>query len=1126
MKTLGLKSSEHSVTRAVNMRCVSPRLGLFHRILCQTPNRRSPSDNLVSDTRGLSLPDMLRAIRGRDFGDFSDADLRNAMAHLKTLADHYDSEAILSSVFALVNESIGRRLGAWRIFDPTFDCQDLNVYQRLASEVSQSVDYQDKIAISDSVFLAQGEFHQKILPLLVTMGLDEDSQIIVSTLIYRGRVGSGRYSWNIMLPAKFYQGLARKDTQDALVLHPTDEQIMAGILLFRGRIVEMSAGEGKTIAAAFPAVMHAIRGRSVHIITANDYLASRDSSLLAPVYKSLGLSVDTVLGHMWDDERKVAYSRQIIYGTLREFGFDFLRENLKMSASERVQSPLEVAIFDEADHALIDEASTPIIIAGDATVNRRQFTRVKNAVTELIALQGSVIRSLEAQVNQAAPPTKDALPLWSKLLLAQPDTDNLRRQLSENPRLYRRIQSIVYPDGSDYPDGSLTAELFYTVDPDQRFVSLTGLGQNFLETQLGTFFDAHDLEQELATVTGNQDMKLSKRRKVVSRITRQLSLRYNVGNQVYQMLRGCLLLKKDIDYLVDEGSILLIDRHTGRPRPDSRYQEGLQPSIEAKEGVRVNSESEAVAQISVQGFANRYDTLAGMTGTARAAAAEFRQNYSLEVEVIPTSRPLLRHDFGCRIYLAKSDKLAAIVDEVKRCKQVGRPVLVGTRTIQQSIEISRVLTEHSVTHNLLNAVTCHKEAQIIQTAGSFGAVTVATDMAGRGTDIILEPDLDVRITAKYMQQVRQLLTQRDTPVVLRCYTSQEAAFLWSELSGSNDFALTRHNKGNYEEIGVSLRQPVAMPAPDNGQEHHMDYGLGLYVIGTEVNESPRIDLQLKGRAGRQGQFGCCRAFLSLEDEMLVYHGDSALGSPNNKKIDPAGRVYFDGRQVEQQRSRIQEHVDRENELGRGLALDYIRIADSQAGRYYRIRRDVMEAGSFFGLCQKFAQETGQRITDRYFPNYTFDDYGLQFARMVEEMDKDYSVECSELRGIGLDQLGEELSNLLKARLAHIQHQLGPSGFTELARLLLLQTGDELWQEHIAGLQDLVQISRLFHHHGHKSAVADCATQSAQSWNRFQQLVTDRFVSRLLTCSLAEEERPPAPPTVGVKLIEDVAMILA
>jgi preprotein translocase subunit SecA len=514
-----------------------------------------------------------------------------------------------------------------------------------------------------------------------------------------------------------------------------------------------------------------------------------------------------------------------------------------------------------------------------------------------------------------------------------------------------------------------------------------------------------------------------------------------------------------------------------------------------------------------------------MTGTARAAADEFRQNYSLEVEVIPTSKPLLRHDFGCRIYLAKSDKLAAIVEEVKRCKQVGRPVLVGTRTIQQSIEISRFLTEHSVTHNLLNAVTCHKEAQIIQTAGSFEAVTVATDMAGRGTDIILEPNLDVRITAKYIQQVRQLLTQRDTPVMLRCYTSQEAAFLWSELSGSNYFALTRHNKGHYEEIGVSLRQPVAMLAPDNGQGHHMDYGLGLYVIGTEVNESPRIDLQLKGRAGRQGQFGCCRAFLSLEDEMLVYHGNSALGSPNNKKIDPAGRVYFDGRQVEKQRSRIQEHVDRENELGRGLALDYTRIADSQAGRYYRIRRDVMEAGSFFGLCQKFAQETGQRITDQYFPNYTFDDYGLQFARMVEEMDKDYSVECSELRGIGLDQLGEELSNLLKARLAHIQRQLGPSGFTELARILLLQTGDELWQEHIAGLQDLVQISRLFHHHGHKSAVADCATQSAQSWDRFQQLVTDRFLSRLLTCSLAEEERPSALPTVGVKLIEDVAMIL-
>ena len=1108
------------------MGCGSSRPGVLHRILRQTPIRRSTSDGLVCDTSGLKLPDVLSDIRRRDYGGFSDADLRKALVHLTGLANDYASEALLSSVFALVNESICRRLGAWRFFDPTFDCQDLDEYHCLASEVSESGSYQAKLAVSTDVFLGQVAFQREIAPLLVSMGLDEDSQVIVSTLLYLREVGTGGYSCNILLPAEFYQGLARKDTQDGLVLRPTDEQILAGILLFRGRIVEVSAGEGKTIAAAFPAVMHAILGRSVHIITANDYLASRDSSLLEPVYKSLGLSVDTVLGHMWDDERKVAYSRKIVYGTMREFGFDFLRDNLKMSAAERVQSPLQVAIVDEADHALIDEASTPMIISGDAAVNHRHFARVKNAVTELIALQGEVVRCLEGQLNKTTPGTEDVLSLWSRLLLAQPDNDNLRRHLSENPQLYRRIQSRVYPDGSDYPDESLTAELFYAVDPDQRFVTLTGLGQNFLETKLGAFFDAHDLEQELATVTGDQDMALTKRRKIISRISRQLSLRYNLGNQVYQMLRSCLLLKKDVDYLVDEDSILLIDRYTGRPRPDSRYQEGLQPAIEAKEGVSVNSEGAPVAQISVQGFATRYHMLAGMTGTASAAAEEFRQNYSLEVEVIPTSRPLVRQDFGCRIYIARSDKLAAIVDEVKRCQRVGRPVLVGTITVKQSIEISQLLTEHGVTHNVLNAVTCHEEAHIVQSAGAFGAVTVATDMAGRGTDIILEPNLDSRITAEYLEQVHQLLIQGETSVALRCYTAQEADFLWSALSASGDFALTRHHKAGYEEIAVTLMQPLAMPTRDYGRGHHLDYGLGLYVIGTEVNESPRIDLQLKGRAGRQGQFGWCRVFLSLEDKMLVYHGNSALGSPNSKKVDASGRVYFEGKPVERQRLRIQENVDRENELGRGLALDYSRIADSHADRYYSIRRDVMEAGSFFGQCHRFAQETGPRIAERYFPNHTFDDYGLQFARVVEEMQEDYAVDCSDLRGVGLDQLGEELSNLLIAKLVHFQFQMGTLGFTELARLLLLRTGDELWKEHIAGLQDVVLIARLFHEHGHNSAVADCAMQSAQAWDKFQERVADRFLSRLLTCSLAEVEHPPTPPVGGVKLIEDVATILA
>ena len=1126
MKSLAIKPREHSVALPADMECGSSRPGLLHRVLRQIPNRRFTPDSLVSDTKGLALPDVLRDIRNRNFSGFSDADLRNALVHLKALANHHASEALLPSVFALVNESIGRRLGAWRIFDPTFDCQDLDQYHRLASEVSGSGSYQAMLARSNEVFLGHQEFHREIAPLLVPLGLDQDSQVIVSALLYLRAVGTGKYSWNILLPAEFYQGLARRDTQDVLILRPTDEQIFAGILLFRGRIVEMSAGEGKTIAAAFPTVLHAILGRSVHIITANDYLASRDSSLLTPVYQSLGLSVDAVLGHMWDEERKVAYKRQIVFGTMREFGFDFLRDNLKTSAAERVQRPLEVAIVDEADHALIDEASTPMIISGDGAGNRRQFTRVKNAVTELISLQGEVVRRLEAQVNQAAPGTEDVLPLWSQLLLAQPDHDIMRRRLSESPQLYGRIQSTVYPDGSDYPDESLTAELFYTVDPQERFVALTGLGQNFLETQLGAFFDAHDLELELATVTGNQDMALTKRRKVISRITRQLSLRYNLGNQVYQMLRSCLLLKRDVDYLVTEGSILLIDRYTGRPRPDSRYREGLQPAIEAKEGVRVNPEGEAVAQISVQGFATQYEVLAGMTGTASPAAAEFRQNYSLEVEVIPTSRPLLRRDFGCRIYLAQADKLAAIVDEVNRCQRVGRPVLVGTRTVQQSIEISQLLTEHSVTHNLLNAVTCHEEAKIVQTAGAFGAVTVATNMAGRGTDIMLEPDLDGRITAEYLQQVHQLLSQGVTPVVLRCYTVQEANCLWSALSGSGHFALTRHRKDGYQEVAVALRRSLAMPTGDYGRGHHLDYGLGLYVIGTEVNESPRIDLQLKGRAGRQGQFGWCRTFLSLEDQMLVYHRNSELGPHNTKKVDSSGRVYFEGKQVEQQRGRIQEDFDRENELGRGLVLDYTRIADYQTDRYYSIRRDVMEAGSLFENCHRFAQETGLRIRERYFPRYTFDDYGLQFARVLEEMQEDYAVDCTDLRGVGLDQFGEELSNLLVDRLAHLQSQLGPLGFTELGRLLLLQTGDELWQEHIAGLQDLVLIARLFHDHGHKSAVADCAIQSDQAWDEFQERVTDLFLSRLLTWSPDEIEHLPTPPAAGVKLIEDVAMILA
>ena len=1079
--------------------------------------------------RSASVRRVLARVAARPFATHSDADLRNALIDLKPPALHHDPEEPTvdhqAAVFALVDESVSRRMGAWRFFDPSFDLRELGSYPSIADRLMESPQYIASSQCWSHETPSVETSIKELTPCLAAAGLDQDDREIVGALVYVKAVGGGRYGWDILLPAEFYLALARKDAQSVLAFRATDEQVLAGILLYRGEIVEMTAGEGKTIAAVFPAVMHTVLGRPVHIITSNDYLASRDCGLLAPVYRSMGSRVDAVLSHMIDDERREAYAQQVVYGTMREFGFDFLRDNLKMSATEQVQGALEVAIVDEADHALIDEARTPMIIAGDPVVTRRAYARVKNCVTKLISLQKDLVQVLVTQFAQAEPKSNVFLQLLAKLLLAQPENQLLREQLSRHPGHYKRALSLIYQEGSDYPGDPLTAELFYAVDPERRFVTLTEKGQALLETNLGSFFDGKDLERELALVSSKSDLSLADRRGETYRLTRQLSFRYNLGNQVYQMLRAYLLLVKDVDYLVTEDSIVLIDRYTGRPRPDSRYQEGLQQAIEAKEGVAVNHDGEVQAQISVQGFAGQYRRLAGMTGTARSVADEFRKKYALDVTVIPTTRPLLRRDFPARVYATQSEKLAAIAEEVTFCQRVGRPVLVGTWTVEQSAEMSRLLTDHGVIHRLLNAVTSHEEAQIVREAGAFGAVTVATNMAGRGTDIILDPDLNRRIAAEYLDLVRQLLAGNVSQVALRCYTKEEADFLWAEASGSGSYSVTRKRCGEWEELVVRSKVSPEGCLQADAPGCCLDFGMGLYVIATEFNESPRIDLQLRGRSGRQGEFGWARRFLSLEDRPLSWQVEAELGSSCAGKTDPSGRIYYEGKEVDQRLDRLQKRLDREGEVQRGLVQDYAGVTDSLTNAYYRARRRMMESSDLIPSCMEFAREKGIRLAEKYFAESIADDYGLQFRRLSEELEEDSGLNCSNLWGLGLDQLPDELGSLLVTKLGLRASSLGRKEFSDLARLLWLQTGDELWKDHICEQQEMMLNAQLSNH-GHNSAVADYVIQSYGALQGFQRRVTDLFLSRVLTFPIVEPSDSLPKPAAKVDLVEDAALILA
>lgn len=1028
--------------------------------------------SLFPSRRPLPAAQLLRQIRdcraALQLETLSDSELQQILNRCIPPAAAADPERGLAESFAITDETIRRHLGCWRIFAPDFDRQEWAGYFRLA----QSLELDP-----------------------ATADLDADEQVIVAALRRALAALPFRYPWQINLPAAFYQALARKDTHNRLQFHPADEQLLAAIHLYRGQIVEMNAGEGKTVAAAFPAILHARRGRAVHIHTANDYLAARDCQLLTPVYRSLGISAAALQAEMTDGERRAAYSQQIVYGALREFGFDFLRDNLKTAPADQVQSRLDVAIVDEADQALIDESHTPLIIAGEPLLPARVFDQAQNAVALMVERQTALAADYLSQLEKESPYGKTWPRLLALLLAAQPDNETRRRLVAAHPAAYRQAQALLYPEGNDHPDPALTADLYYVVDPAERFVTLTARGLDFLEARLGPIYTGiRDGDTDYYA-----DSSLSRRR----------AGRFNLAHQVDQLLRAWTLLKKDVDYIIDADEVILLDRYTGRPRPDTRYQDGLHPALEARAGITIHPDGEILARISAPGFARRYAHLSGMTGTAAAASDEFQHRYGRPVTVIPTVRPLRRRDLPSRVYANATERLDALVDAVTACRQLGQPVLVGVPTVAQSAQVSRRLTAAGLDHRLLNAVTGHSEVEIIRRAGEWGAVTVATNMAGRGADIILEPDLNSRITAAALSLIRQRLASGESSVAVHCPGLAEIDLLAAALSVDDALAYARRSR---TELTVTRAAPPPpdQPAPLATPGSPIEFGLGLYVLSVEFNESPRVSLQLQGRSGRQGQFGATRFLLAWDDPLLAYRGQRPAGLESCRQIDTAGRVYWEGKAVDNYLRRWPDQAEGESATRRSIIQDYAAVADAHTDAYYQTRQGVL-TGAVSPIPDAAALNAAMsRSVARHFPGLDTADYPRRFSLLAKEAQECYGMDIVELRGQPLDALPQAMAALLTARLDGIQSQLGASRFSELARRLWLQTGDELWKDYCNGLQALTVPSRLGQY-GHKSAVADYIIHAADQWQQFQEDTIDRFLSQLLTFPLTglTGQRAPA-----------------
>lgn len=698
-----------------------------------------------------------------------------------------------------------------------------------------------------------------------------DEELRAQTLLFKDRLAKGE-SLDDILPEAF--ATVREASVRTIQQRHFDVQLIGGIVLHQGKIAEMKTGEGKTLAATLPAYLNALTGKGVHIVTVNDYLAKRDTKWMGQIYNFLGLSVGTIIHGLDDVQRKEAYRADITYGTNNEFGFDYLRDNMKFESEAIVQRELNFAIVDEVDSILIDEARTPLIISGPAEKSTDLYYQVNRLI----------------------------------------------------PRLVREVD--------------------YTIDEKARTVVMTEEGISKAE--------------KILKVDNLYDPKY-------------IELLHHIN----QALKAHTLFKRDVDYIVKDGEVIIVDEFTGRLMPGRRYSEGLHQALEAKENVKIENENQTLATVTFQNYFRMYNKLAGMTGTADTEAAEFKKIYDLDVIVIPTNKPMIRKDYPDVIYKTKKEKYEAVLDEIVQLHKKGQPVLVGTISIDVSENLSKQLKKRGIKHEVLNAKNHEKEAEIIARAGQKGAVTISTNMAGRGTDIVLGE-------------------------------------------------------------GVT------------------DLG-GLHIIGTERHESRRIDNQLRGRAGRQGDIGSSHFYLALEDDLLRIFGGERITSIMDKLGMEEGTP-IEHNMITKAIENAQRKVEGHNFDIRKQLLEYDDVMNEQREVIYRQRREALNGKSLkpsiVAMIRDKADDIAAAFADERILPEEWDWKGIKEAVFKQFNFRLNSIDVSKLNGLTREGLAEMISERSFQIYDERESLIGEEDCRHLERIVMLQTVDNLWKDHLLSMDHL------------------------------------------------------------------------
>jgi len=751
-----------------------------------------------------------------------------------------------------------------------------------------------------------------------------DDALTAKTLEFRERLARGE-SLDDLLPEAF--AVVREAGRRVLAMRHFDTQLIGGMVLHNGKIAEMKTGEGKTLVATLPSYLNALAGKGVHVITVNDYLARRDSEWMGRIHRFLGLTVGVIVHGLTDAERQQAYACDITYGTNNEFGFDYLRDNMKFALAEYVQRELNFAIVDEVDSILIDEARTPLIISGPSEASSELYYTVNRIIPML--KKGELIEHRDGKIG---PATKE-----------------------------------------------YTGD--FTVDEKAKSASLTEEGVLKVERLLGidNLFDPRHIE---------------------------------MLHHVNQALKAHALFRLDVDYVVKDGEVLIVDEFTGRLMPGRRWSDGLHQAVEAKEGVKIESENQTLATITFQNYFRMYHKLSGMTGTADTEAVEFNEIYKLEVMVIPTNRAMVRIDRSDIIYKSEKEKFRAVVEDVVERHAEGQPVLVGTISIEKSEVLSDMLRRRGVPHHVLNAKHHEKEAEIVAQAGRLGAVTIATNMAGRGTDIILggNPEMLAR---------REAATAEDP----------EAAYA---------AALER-----YRQVCAEEKEAVIAAG-------------GLYILGTERHESRRIDNQLRGRAGRQGDPGASRFYLSLEDDLLRIFGSHRVAFVMDKLRIPENEPIEHGmisRAIENAQKKVEGH----NFEIRKHLIEYDDVMNRQREVIYTQRKEVLAGTQVRATVEGVITEMVGDMVATFCPEKTpvqewaWDSLSEDFANQFYAAPELPPRATPGLTPADLEkQLLQQSMHLLAGREA----EFSPPVLEHLMKVLLLQSIDTQWKDHLLSIDHL------------------------------------------------------------------------